>query len=101
MSRDAVFSFLGQVISIGGGAAAISYALFHFLAKGWIQNQLAKDLESAKSEISLLAARQLKLHDREYVVFPEVWAKLNKAFQSLGDAVISYRRIPDLQNMLN
>jgi hypothetical protein len=99
MSRDAVFNFLGQVISIGGGAVAISYALFHFLAKGWIQNQLAKDLESAKSEISLLAARQLKLHDREYVVFPEVWAKLNKAFQSLGDAVISFRKIPDLQNM--
>lgn len=99
MSRDAVFNFLGQVISIGGGAAAISYALFHFLAKSWIQNQLAKDLEIAKSEISLIAARQLKLHEREHIVFPEVWSKVNDAYASLGAVVSSVKEMPDLNRM--
>ena len=99
MSRDAVFSFLGQVISIGGGAAAISYALFHFLAKSWIQNQLAKDLEIAKSELSLIAARQLKLHEREHIVFPEVWSKLNDAHASLAVVVSSIKEMPDLNRM--
>jgi hypothetical protein len=99
MTTDMIFSSIGQIVAAGGGGALIAFGIFHFLGKNWIQNQLSKDLELAKAEISLLAARRMKLHDREYIVFPEVWTKLNKAFQSLGDAVISFRRIPDLQNM--
>jgi hypothetical protein len=99
VTYEMVFSSIGQLVAAGGGGALIAYALFKFLGKSWIQNQLAKDLELAKSEISLLTARRMKLHDREYMVFPEVWTKLNKAFQSLGEAVISFRSIPDLQNM--
>jgi hypothetical protein len=99
MTHEVIFSFLGQVVSIGGGAAAIAYAVFHFLTKNWIQNQLAKDLEIAKSEISLIAARQLKLHDREHIVFPEVWSRLNDACASLGAAVSSLKESPDLDRM--
>lgn len=96
MTGDLIFSWFGQLITAGGGGALVAYGLFKILGKGWIENLLAKDLEVAKSEISLLAARKMKLHDREYVVFPEVWAKLNKAFASLGNALFSFREIPDL-----
>jgi hypothetical protein len=41
----------------------------------------------------------MKLHDREYIVFPEVWAKLNKAFSSLGRAIMAFREMPDLGRM--
>lgn len=90
-----VFSLIGQVVAAGGGGALVAFAIFRSLGKGWIENQLAKDLEAAKSEIALLSARQLKLHDREYAVFPEIWAKLQKAVASLGGAIISFREIPD------
>ena len=99
MTTDLIFSGLGQMIAAGGGGALVTFFLFKFLGKSWIENQLSKNLEVAKSEISLLAARKMKLHDREYVVFPEVWSKLNKAFASLGNAVISFREFPDLGRM--
>lgn len=91
MTTDMIFSSIGQIVAAGGGGALIAFGIFHFLGKNWIQNQLSKDLELAKAEISLLAARRMKLHDREYIVFPEVWAKLNDAFRSLGEAIISLR----------
>lgn len=99
MTIDLVFSWVGQLFAAGGGGAVVAYTLFRFFGKSWIENQLAKDLELAKAEISLLAARKMQLHEREYVVFPEVWAKLNAAFASLGKAVISFREIPDLSRM--
>lgn len=99
MTVHMFFSWIGQLVAVGGGGAIVASAVFRYLGKGWIENQLAKNLEAAKSEISLLAARKMKLHDREYVVFPEVWSKLNKAFSSLGIAVFSFREMPDLGRM--
>lgn len=100
MSIEEMFSgFFGQVIVAGGGGALVAFVLFRFLGESWIKHRLATDLEAAKSEISLLAARRLKLHDEEYVVFPEVWAKLNTAVTALGSAVGLFRELPDLDRM--
>lgn len=99
MSIDVIFSNLFQVLAAGGGGAVVAFGLFKFLGESWIENQLAKDLEIAKSEIALLAARKMKLHDREYVVFPEIWSRLNKAVSSLGGAIISFREFPDFSRM--
>jgi hypothetical protein len=94
-----VFSLVGQLVAAGGGGAIVAFALFRFLGKSWIQNEFSKDLEVAKAEISLLTARRLKLHDREYEVFPEAWSKLNRASESLGRAIASFRTMPDLKRM--
>jgi hypothetical protein len=99
MMTDMIFSSIGQIVLAGGGGALIAYCVFQFLGKSWIQNQLAKDLELAKSEISLLAARRMKLHDREYLVFPEIWSKLNVAVSSLGEAMRHFRHLPDFARM--
>lgn len=93
---ERVFGMFGQVVIAGGGGAVVAFLLFKYLGKGWIESQLAKDLELAKAEIGLLSARKLKLHDREYVVFPKIWSKLNKAYASLGRAVIGFREVPNL-----
>lgn len=87
------------MVTAGGGGALVAYAVFKFLGRSWIETQLAKDLEAAKSEIAVLAARRLKLHDREYTVFPEVWSKLHQAVGSLGAALLSLRETPDFDSM--
>lgn len=105
-----VFIMIGKVVVGGGACVAVAYALLKIFAKSWLDNQfaqklelakseLAKDLEAAKSELSILSARRLKLHDREYVVFPELWSKLNRVFVSLNQAVVSLRQVPDFQRM--
>lgn len=99
MTSELMFSWLGQLVAAGGGGALVAYGLFRYLGKGWIETQFAKDLEAAKSELSLLAARKMKLHDREYIVFPEVWAKLNKAFSSLYNALGAFREFPAFNRM--
>lgn len=99
MTTDQIFSALGQLVAAGGGGALVAFAIFRYLGKSWIEHELAKDLESAKSELGLLAARRMKLHDREYVVFPEVWDKLNKASESLGRSVSSMTFSPDFARM--
>lgn len=104
------FIVIGKVVVGGGACVAVAYALLKIFAKSWLDNQfaqklevarseLAKDLEAAKSELSILSARRLKLHDREYVVFPELWSKLNRVFVSLNQAVVSLRQVPDFQRM--
>jgi hypothetical protein len=94
-----ISSWVGQLVIAGGGGAVVAYGIFKFLGKSWIENQLAKDLERAKSEISIHATRRMKLHDKEYVVFPELWSRLNKANGSLDRAIISLRGIPNFRSM--
>ena len=89
------FGLVGQLVAAGGGGAVIAFVIFRFLGKNWIEHQFANRLEATKSEISILAARRLKLHDREYVVFPELWCRLNKVVNSLNQAVISFHMIPN------
>src|ERR1035441_1438352 len=89
------FGLVGQLVAAGGGGAVIAFVIFRFFGKNWIEHQFANRLEATKSEISILAARRLKLHDREYVVFPELWSQLNKVVSSLNQAVISFREVPN------
>lgn len=95
------FSWLYQIIVAGGGGAIVAFGLFRFFGKSWIEHQLAKNLEAAKSEISLLAARKMMLHDREYIVLPEVWSKLNKAYYSTALGLVSARDDPNFSHMSN
>ena len=94
-----IWGFVGKTVFAGGGGAVVAYGIFRFLGTSWIEHELATRLESAKAEILILAARRLKLHDREYVVFPELWANLNKICNSLTRAVASFQQMPDFSSM--
>jgi hypothetical protein len=94
-----IWTFIGKAIAAGGGGAVVAFGIFRVFGKGWMEHEFAKRLEAAKAEISVLTARKLKLHDREYIVFPELWSKLNRVFGSLNRAVISFRQVPDFQRM--
>lgn len=99
MTSEVVLSWFAQLLAAGGGGAIVAYFLFKYLGDNWIKHKLATNLERAKSEISLLAARKMKLHDREYVVFPELWARLNRAFARLGTAVNPLKEFADLSRL--
>ncbi len=72
------------VSGIGGGTVAL---LVMFFGENYIKHPLDEKLEQAKSEITLHAAKRLKLHDKEFEVFPEIWARLIEAKASLETAV--------------
>ncbi len=96
---ETIAGWLAQLLAAGGGGALVAYFVFKYLGDNWIKHRLAKNLEQAKSEISLLAALKLKLHDQEYVVFPEIWSKLNAAVAALGSAVSLFKEYADLDRM--
>ncbi len=105
-----LFNFLGQIVVIGGGGATIAYFIFKVLGEKWIENKFALNLESyraiqaqsleeAKLKLSIYMTRQLKLHEKEYEVFPLVWEKLNEAHICLKRATGVFREHPDLDRM--
>ncbi len=83
------------IVAAGGGGAVIAFGIFKFFGQNWIKHLLAKDLEVAKSEISFHAAKRAKLHDKEYEVFPEIWALLCEAQASLAACLLEMRTFPD------
>ena len=92
---DSIGELILSFIAAGGGSALIAWGLFKHFGKSWIGHQFAKDLEVAKTEISLLASRRMKLHDKEYEVFPELWARLIKASNSLSASIASLKTMPN------
>ena len=88
-----------QALIGGGGGAAVAWGLFRFLGQSWIKHRLDKELERAKSEITLHAAKRLKLHDKGFEVFPEIWARLIDAKASLEAAMGELREAPDFSRM--
>jgi len=96
---DQIFGVFGQLILAGGGGAAIAWILFKKFGENWISHQFAKDLEAAKAEISLLVARRMRLHDKEYEVFPEIWSRLVNASNRLSASIISLKEMPDFSKM--
>jgi len=83
----------------GGSGAAIATGLFNLYGKSWLENRFARSLEEAKSELLVLSTRRLKLHDKEFEVFPLIWNSLNQAVSSLDVAVISFRMIPNFYKL--
>ena len=79
-----LLGWIVQELIIGGGAgAAVAWGLFRFLGQSWIKHRLDKELERAKSEITIHAEKRLKLHDKGFEVFPEIWMRLIDVRSSL------------------
>jgi hypothetical protein len=90
MTFEIVALFLAKILAYGGGAAAVSYLLFQWLGKKWIENkfserleqlrhQQALELQRLRVEIDAMLSGALKLQEKEFSVLPEAWEKLNDA----------------------
>lgn len=107
---ETFFQFVGWIVLFSGGGAAIAYALFVFLGKKWIENKFATKLEEYKSaqnreledfryKINTLFNRVLKIHEKEYEVLPEAWAKLHEAKDYISDLVNPFQQYPDFSRL--
>jgi hypothetical protein len=94
------------VLGLGGAA----YALFRYFGDKWLTTKFNERLESYKHEqqrqleqlkfsINTLFDRTVKLHQYEFDVLPELWAKLNEAFGYVSSFVSPMQSYPDLDRM--
>ena len=113
-------TFIGKLIAVGGGGAAIAYLVFQFLGRKWIENifserleqlrhQQALELQRLRVEIDALLSGVIKLQEKEFVILPEAWAKLDEAHSSVSwlaaplqtYAQVNEMSIPELDEFLS
>lgn len=102
--------FLIEIIAYGGGSAAISYVLFQWLGKTWIENKFNERLEALRHqqalevqrlrvEIDTMLSGTLKLQEREFTVLPEAWEKLDEVHLLVSGLVAPLQQYADVENM--
>ncbi len=108
--NDAIFRFIGEIVAIAGGAAAVAYAVFIYLGKRWVdqrfserleslRNEQARDLERLRADINKIFSRVTKIHQKEFDVLPIVWEKLQYAVGAVHNVVKPFKQYPDLRRM--
>lgn len=87
---DEITKFLLQILAYGGGLVGVTYLLLQWLGKTWIENKLAQrldefrhqqalELQRFRVEIDAMLSGTVKLQEKEFLVLPEAWAKLDEA----------------------
>ena len=101
---------IGLVVVACGGLASIAYAIFKRFGERWLdakfeerlavyKHEQQKELEQLKFKISALLDRTTKLHQREFEILPEAWARLNEAYWKALAFVSPMQRYADLSRM--
>jgi hypothetical protein len=107
---SSIMTAIGSVVVIGGGGAAVAFALFRFLGEKWLnakfEERLAsykhaqqQELERLKPKINTLMDRTTKLHQWEFDVIPEVWSRLNHANVAIRSFISPIQQYPDFKRM--
>lgn len=107
---EQALKFIGELVAYGGGSAVVAYLLFQYLGKTWIENkfsqrldqlkhQQALELQRLRVEIDSLLSGALKLQDREFLVLPEAWQKLDEAHGLVSWLLSPMQEYPDLDRM--
>ncbi len=102
--------FLFEIFAYGGGSAAVSYLVFQWLGKTWIENKFNERLEALRHqqalevqrlrvEIDSMLSGALKLQEREFTVLPEAWEKLDEAHLLVSNLVAPLQQYADVENM--
>jgi hypothetical protein len=102
-----VLEILGFVVGL---AVLLSYFLFKTLGSKWLETKFQerlerfrhaqnRELEELRLKINTLFDRTTRLHQREFEVMPEAWAKLNDAFYKTMALVSPFQQYPDLAHM--
>jgi hypothetical protein len=105
-------AFFGYGILGVGTISAVTYALFKIFSEKWLtakfderlaayKHEQQKELEQLRYKINSLMDRTIKLHQREFEVLPDAWAKLADAYASVGSIVLGLQYYPDLNRMNN
>lgn len=108
---ESVFEFIGQMTIFGGGVAGISFYIFKFLGKNWIETKFNerlenfkhrqdKEIQRLKVEIDSMLSGVLKIQEKEYETLTEAWSKLDDAYRWMGGEVKIIKQYPNLDRML-
>jgi hypothetical protein len=107
---DNAIVFLAKLLLAGGGIAAIVWRLLQAFGSKWLsaefdkrlkalEHEHNKEIERLRSDLTRAFDRRSKLHQREFEVLPEVWAKTCDAFWHTRSLVSSIQSHPDLNRM--
>ena len=107
---EKLVQFFGLVGLIIAASAAIAYVLFRRYGEKWIESKFEAELASSKHEhqkelerlrfqINALLDRTIKLHQHEFEVLPEAWAKLTDAYWAAAAFLSPIQQYPDLTRM--
>jgi hypothetical protein len=105
-----VLAFIGAVLVAAGGLGVIVFQIFKHLGGKWLdarfderlqklKHEQAHQIEQFRFKVSTLLDRARKLHQREFEVLPEAWAKLSNAFWKGSALVAPFKERPDLNRM--
>lgn len=106
-------TILATLMLTGLGVTAIigaAYAFFKFLGEKWISQKFAERLEAYKAEqtrelerlrhkINGVFDRTKRLHDKEFEVLPDIWAKIVDARDWAGSYLAAFKQYPDVGRM--
>lgn len=105
-----LLTLIGYLVVAGGSLSVIVFQVFKHLGGKWLdarfdkrlqelKHQQAQEIEGLRYKVSALLDRAMKLHQREFEVLPESWAKLCDAFWKASAIVTSFRQVHDLNRM--
>jgi len=107
MDMDTFSRIVTQLVIYGGGGVAIGYAVFRFLGEKWIENKFSQNLKKLEHDQNVVVARlkveiesmlsgALKFQEREFVVLPETWGRLDAAFSHISWLVSPIQQLVDV-----
>lgn len=107
---DQAIVFFAKLLLAGGGLAAIIWKFWESFASKWITAEFDKrlkaleherniEIERLRSDLTRSFDRRSKLHQREFDVLPDIWARTCDAYWSTRGIVSSVQTHPDLNRM--
>ena len=109
-SEFGLSEFILSILAAGGGAAAISFALFRFFGQSWLENlfarrmeafrhENAKELASLKAKIDGSLDATVRSQEKEFAALSDCWRMVNVAFGALQDYVSAFQQYEDIGKM--
>lgn len=105
-----IAEIVGLIGLLVAAIGSITYKLFQRYGEKWLdtkfderlaayKHEQQKELEQLRFKINALLDRTTKLHQREFEVLPEAWAKLTDAYHRTLGFVAPLQSYPDLNKM--
>lgn len=102
--------YLTALLVFGGGPVAISYGIFRYLTKKWIESKFAaqleferhehsKELQELKKKLDSQLSRAIKVQDREFEVLRDAWDYLQDAESHASALLSTVQSHPDLSKL--
>jgi hypothetical protein len=105
-----IAELIGYAVVGAGAVVTFAFQLFKRYGEKWLDARFderlqnlrhaqAQEIEGLRFKVSTLLDRATKLHQREFEVLPEAWAKLSNAYWKASALVAPFKEIPDLNRM--